>query len=456
MKKMRLEKSEITRTMYNKETKTVITTELNATDQKTTTRITYVNGNESTYKKTSGAGVEERHTYIQTLDEGKPDQFQTTTTYVNSNGDGYGETIKRYKTGKFTNGRKNLTMGEHVNITSTYETVTSLHSTSTGVDTVESSRREYFDNDKLVRAITEQDSEGDKLTIEDYEYPVSGCVIKTTRSSDHGCYKCHSTRSITIDVDKLSDPSIAETEIGKFIDKNGGYYYLSTVDTFILKGTLTYGATNPYNPFTIDANYNINNYGYCYTLTITSGEHRGSKITIYNNNGSDSIRFDCVTHSENPEDGDISDTYTWIQDDRSDVIVPTLEYIMCSLSIKTLMLDVLPKNLFEALEIKDAARTEVLSGASAWKHTTTLYFPNAEIKTTKYYVATDSEEEDKAETPETERAPKAPNKTDGKVSVRRTSLKNELNKRGKITVYEPDYISEYDLNMMTSTRRERN
>lgn len=126
------------------------------------------------------------------------------------------------------------------------------------------------------------------------------------------------------------------------------------------------------------------------------------------------------------------------------------------------MVEMLPKDLFEALEIKDTPRMEVLSGATAWTNAVTLHFPNAEVTTTKYYIAVDDcEKENKTETPATEptpaptaeRKPKAPYIL---TSVKRTTLKKELYKKGgKVTVYEPNYISEYELNMVSSTRRER-
>lgn len=297
---MKLEKTEICRTMHHDDnTKTVLTTEVDTSGKKTVTRVTYINGNESSYEKESDDVEECRRTYIQNLDEsGKPDQYQTTISYKTGDGDGYSETIKRYKTGKFSaDGRRNWTMGEAVNITSAYETICDLcsHDGKGGVvNARESSRREYYSGDKIVRSITEGDSDGDTLVIEDYEYPVCGCVYRTTRSTEYGTPKCNITKLLSIDVDKLvSISSIAG--IRRFLATKSECLYL-TYDILVLKGTLTFGN------FTFDVNYTYDSSlcgGYYYTLNVINGDYRGSKITIYSYGDSDTIRFDCVTHSEN-------------------------------------------------------------------------------------------------------------------------------------------------------------
>lgn len=446
---MKLEKSEITRTMFSedKKTKTVITTEIDTSGQKTVTKTTYINGNESSYKKESKDGVEERHTYIQNLDEsGKPDQYQTTISRKTSDGDGYIETIKRYKTGKFSaDGRRNWTMGEAVNITSAYETIHDLCSRDGKGDAVnarESSCREYYNGDKIIRTIKEGDSEGDTLIIEDYEYPVCGCVYKTTRSTDYGNPKCHSSNLLTINVDKLCTPSIAG--ISRFIEAKGG---LETIDSLNLKGTRSY------REMTLAADYTFfrANGGFYLTLTVLSGEHRDSKFTIYNYSGDHgSLYCECTTHSEKPDEGDIVDTFIWGLQGPLDIKAPSISDMLSSLAtIKIQMIELFPKKfLDDAFDIKG-------SFASVWDHSTTLYFPNAEVRTTKHYIAgvDDGEKENKTETPTAEPTSKAPNKS--KCKVKRTTLKKELRKRGEVTVYEPNYVTEYELNMTSSTRRER-
>lgn len=455
---MKLEKSEITRTMFSedKKVKTVITTEIDTSGQKTVTKATYINGNESSYKKESKESVEERHTYIQTLDEsGKPDQYQTTINRKTSVDDGYSVTVKRYKTGKFSDaGRRNWTMGEAVNITSTYELTHDLcghDCDGNSVNARESSRREYYNGDKLVRTITEEDSAGDTLIIEDYEYPVCGCVFKTTHSTDYGSPKCNSSNVLSINVDKLCAPSIAG--IARFIEAKGG---IATIDVLNLKGTIKY------QTMTLDANY-IFDFSeketvYNLSVTVVDGDHRDSKLTMYSYGG-DFGNFCCerTTHSEKPDEGHIADTYIWAVRGYTGITAPSLEYIMSSLTtIKGLMLDILPKNFGTLLY------TENASGAAACRRATTLYFPNAEVTTTKHYIAVDDDEkENKTETPTTEPAPAPTAERKPKApyiltSVKRTTLKKELYKKGgKVTVYEPNYVSEYELNMVSSTRRER-
>lgn len=448
---MKLEKSEITRTMFSedKKTKTVITTEIDTSGKKTTTRATYINGNESSYKKESKDSIEERNTYIQNLDEsGKPDQYQTIINRKTSVDDGYSVTVKRYKTGKFSDaGRRNWTMGESVNITSTYELTHDLcgHDCDGNiVNARESTRREYYNGDKIVRTITEEDSAGDTLIIEDYEYPVCGCVFKTTHSTDYGSPKCNSSNVLSINVDKLCAPSIAG--ITRFIEAKGG---LATIDVLNLKGTIKY------QTMTLDANY-IFDFSeketvYNLSVTVVDGDYRDSKFTMYSYGG-DFGNFCCerTTHSEKPDEGHIADTYIWAIRGYTGVNMPSISDMMSSLTtIKTQMLELLPKNFGTLLYTENASGT-----ATAWRNTTTLYFPNAEVTTTKHYIAVnDDKEENKPETSTVERKPKAPYIL---TSVKRTTLKKELYKKGgKVTVYEPNCVSEYELNMSSSTRRER-